>query len=240
VAINYDTVPRLANGTPILHRATILKNRTGGPACCDASTRDSFGVAVPSTFWRASNPLGPANFVIMHVPLTDPGKTALATEDDVALGLAGVLLELNVNYYAEAERPQSTDLATGLNRRIASSRVPRFANDNPTLVDRGPQSPPTTYHATNPRIFVIGVQKTNTLVEYGSTPSCTECDRNGLSGRLQLGEFLAFYLEFVLYTPGVPGDGFTLGGYFVRNVGVPGATGWGPPGQRPGVMRLTR
>ena len=58
---------------------------------------------------------------------------------------------------------------------------------------------------------------------------------------LQINEFLAFYLQFVVFDAAVPANGITIGGYYVLSTGVPGSTGFGSPtANGPKIFRLTQ
>jgi hypothetical protein len=56
-----------------------------------------------------------------------------------------------------------------------------------------------------------------------------------------MNEFLAFYTEFVRFDASRPGDGISIGGYFVLATGVPGNNGFGNPSANgPKIFRLSQ
>ena len=230
LALNQDSVPRVggAGSSPKLYQAVLLQT-TGGAnglaACCVAGQVDSAGKPIPAAFYAPATPLGPANFFIIHDKPTDYSSLALATETTTHYGLT-TTLQLGVYYYAEANNPTTPGFAKGLLDRVNDSLAqPIFNADKPTAGG---------FHPLNPRVFIVGI---NRLA--GGTSCSPPCAADTTS--LDMNEFLAFYTQFVTYDPARPGDGLTIGGYFVLATGVPGNNGFGNPSANgPKIFRLSQ
>jgi hypothetical protein len=220
LALNCDSIPPAgpcppsAGPAPTLYAPVVMTTQSGGPACPPCPANDSLGRPIPAAF---AAPLGPANFFSLHDPPTS--AAGLATRQSTHLGLK-TTLSLGVPYYVEDGKPVTTEFAQGLNDRILDSiNNPAFNGDRPAA---GAFSP------INPRVFMVSINRAA-----GDTPC-------GAGFCVTLDEYLAFWLQFVLYDPANPGAGVTIGGYFVLSTGVPGGTGFGNPNAPgPKIFRLT-
>lgn len=224
LALNCDGVPRAigngacppSSGGPVTnYQPVLMMTQAGGPSCCTAGQTDSYGHAVPAAFVGVSTI---TNVFLIHDKPTDSATTALATRASAHLGLTSTL-SLHTLYYVESGGTQNHNFADGLNDRIADAIAnPVFNGDQPAA---GKYSP------VNPRVFMVAI---NQAASAGAGPF------PGV-GTLQLDEYLAFYLQFVIYDA----TGVTIGGYYVSPTGVPGATGFGSPtANGPKIFRLTR
>ena len=229
LVLNYDTVPRVS-GKPVLYKAVLLQTQTGalgGAACCTMGQIDNNGFPIPLDFYSPppNNPLGPSNFFILHDAPSCYLATCLADRNSTYKGLKSTV-QTGVFYYAENEKPASNNFGLGLTDRIAE------ANSKQVFADNAPTK--GGFLAMNPRVFIIGINPIS------SGTSCTPpCDPNTVS--LQINEFLAFYIQFVVFDTAVPQNGITIGGYFVDSTGVPGSTGFGiPTANGPKIFRLTQ
>jgi hypothetical protein len=230
LALNQDSVPRVggAGTSPKLYQAVLLQT-TGGAnglaTCCSSGQVDNAGKPIPAAFYSPATPLGPANFFIIHDKPTDASSAALATETTTHYGLT-TTLQLGTFYYAEANNPTTAGFAKGLLDRVNDSLAqPIFNADKPTAGG---------FHPLNPRVFIVGI---NRLA--GGTSCSPPCAADTTS--LDMNEFLAFYTEFVRFDASRPGDGISIGGYFVLATGVPGNNGFGNPSANgPKIFRLSQ
>ena len=199
------------SGSHSLYTPFLVTTDNGGPACCSSGQNDSLGRAIPSTF--TSSPPGQQNFHILHDPPTS--SVALATRSSAANGISGTL-SIGPNYYIEtAGQPANDNFALGLMDRIQRSLAnPLFAGDKPQAGKFSPY---------NPRVFMVAVNNSSSA----SSPTTIK-------------EFLAFYIEFVIYDAS---HKVIIGGYWVNSSGVPGSGGLGVPTNgtgNPMVFRLTQ
>jgi Flp pilus assembly protein TadG len=234
LALNQDSVPRVggAGTSPILYQAVLLQT-TGGAsglaACCVTGQIDNAGKPIPAAFMTtppaSPAPLGPANFFVIHDKPTDYSSLALATETTTHYGLT-TTLQLGSSYYAEANNPTTPGFAKGLLDRVNDSLAqPIYNADKPTAGG---------FHALNPRVFIVGINQAA-----GGTTCSPPCAADTTS--LIMNEFLAFYTQFVVFDPSRPGDGMTIGGFFVLATGVPGNNGFGNPSANgPKIFRLSQ
>ncbi len=199
------------SGSHALYTPFLVTTDNGGPACCSSGQNDSLGRAIPSAF--TSSPPGQQNFHILHDPPTS--AVTLATRSSAANGISGTL-SIGPNYYIEtAGQPASDNFALGLMDRVQRSLAnPVFGGDKPLAGQFSPY---------NPRVFMVAVNNT----AGGTSPTTIK-------------EFLAFYIEFVIYDAS---HKVIIGGYWVNSSGVPGSGGLGVPTNgtgNPMVFRLTQ
>ena len=230
LALNQDSVPRVggAGSAPKLYQAVIMQTNGGAAGlanCCVAGQVDNAGKPIPPAFYAPATPLGPANFFIIHDKPTDYSSAALANRTTTHYGLT-TTLQLGTFYYAEANNPTTAGFAQGLLDRVNDSLAqPIYNADKPTAGG---------FHALNPRVFIVGINQAA-----GGTACSPPCAADTVS--LQMNEFLAFYTQFVTFDPARPGDGLTIGGYFVLATGVPGNNGFGNPSANgPKIFRLSQ
>jgi hypothetical protein len=232
LVLNWDTVPRdPVTGKPTLYQAVLMQPSTGVISgsqadCCRAGQIDNAGKPIPSDFYAPATPLGPSNFFILHDKPTDLSPLALANENSTHYGLT-TTIQLSTFYYAEHEKATTNNFALGLLDRVNDANShPIFGGDTPTAGG---------FHPTNPRLFIVGINPLAT-----DTPCSPPCDPS-LVTSLQITEFLAFYVQFVVFDPAVPANGMTIGGYYVLSTGVPGNNGFGNPAANgPKIFRITQ
>jgi Flp pilus assembly protein TadG len=193
-----------------LYQPVLVTTDDGGPACCSAGQTDSLGYPIPAPFIGGSLPL--ENFHILNDP---PTSATPASRNSASFGISGTL-SIGPSYNIDtAGTPPNDNFALGLDDRILRSVAnPVYAGDQPAANKFSPY---------NPRVFMTAVNSSASAV----SPTTVY-------------EFLAFYIQFVLYDAG---HHIIIGGYWVNSSGVPGSGGLGVPTNgngNPMVFRLTQ
>jgi Flp pilus assembly protein TadG len=193
-----------------LYAPVLVTTDNGGPACCSAGQNDSLGYAIPAAFIGGSLPM--ENFHILNDP---PTSATPATRSSAANGISGTL-SIGPSYQIDVSgQPANDNFALGLDDRILRSIAnPVYTGDQPVANKFSPY---------NPRVFMTAVNNSA-----GATNPTT------------IYEFLAFYIQFVVYDAS---HKIIIGGYWVNSSGVPGSGGLGVPTNgtgNPMVFRLTQ
>ena len=193
-----------------LYIPVLVTTDSGGPACCVAGQNDSLGYAIPAAFFGGSVPV--ENFHILNDP---PTSATLATRSSASNGINGTL-SIGPSYNIDtSSQPSNDNFALGLDDRILRSMANQvYAGDQPIANKFSPY---------NPRVFMTAVNVNSN----GTSPTT-------------IFEFLAFYIQFVLYDAS---HKIYIGGYWVNSSGVPGSGGLGVPTNgtgNPMVFRLTQ